>query len=423
MADESFIPRDTLSLWWLGDPAQPRPVGEARLVQGGRGVALRYGEAWLAKGFALSEDLPLTRALFLPSERDSAAGALDDARPDRWGERLIRKFHKSPRLSLMEYLLFAGDDRYGALGLSLEEGSYRPWPGTPLPEFADLPEMAEAVRRVLADESVDERHQRLVRPGASLGGARPKSLLRMDGRDWLVKFNEEGEGDMALVEHAAMRLAARCGIEVAPTRPLPLAEAPRPGRAASRAVVSHAIAIERFDRQGPLRLQAMSVHVALRAAGEPLGYPEFAQLLRRLLPAGDIAPAQAQLFRRMVFNILIDNTDDHEKNHALLRLPDGRWQLAPAFDVLPTAQGLGYQQLRVGSDGHAATLANALSECGAFGLRLPAARAIVRDLSEAVGAWQTAFAEHGVTPSDIERLAPFIDRERLRSERERAARA
>ncbi len=421
MKGTAFTPQDTLSLWWLGDPTKPRRMGDALLVRGGKSVALRCESRWATQGHPLTEDLQFTGELILPEEQDGVAGVLEDARPGRWGERLIRKFQKTPRLSLLEYLLFAGDDRYGALGLSQYEDRYRPWGSTPLPGFADLPSMAEVVRKVLADEPVDEREQRLLQPGASLGGARPKSLLQMEGRAWLVKFNEPGEGDMPLVEHATMRLAAACGIEVAPTRPLPLAQ-PSMGTATG-APLTHAVAIERFDRQGAQRLQAMSAHVALRAAGDPLGYPEFSQLLRRLLPAGDIAAAQAQLFRRMVFNILIDNTDDHEKNHALLRQPDGRWGLAPAFDVLPTAQGLGYQQLRVGAEGQVSTLANALSECAAFGLRLPAARAIVKDVAVAVDRWQDAFRAEGVIEAELARLEPFIDREHLRAEREAAARA
>ena len=87
----------------------------------------------------------------------------------------------------------------------------------------------------------------------------------------------------------------------------------------------------------PARLHAVSAHVALRAAGEELGYPQLAQLLRRVAPAGEIRSQQEQLFRRMVFNILIDNTDDHEKNHALLRQADGHYLLSPAFDVVPSA--------------------------------------------------------------------------------------
>lgn len=398
---ESYVPKDILSLWWLGDPAQPRRVGDLSLVLGGRGVGLRYDPSWLAQGFALSADLPLTDDLFLPSEKDTAAGALDDARPDRWGERVIRKFERTSRLSLLEYLLFAGDDRYGALGVSLERDAYRPWPAAPLPGFDQLEAMADVVRRVLANEPVPELQRRLVRPGASLGGARPKSLLQMDGGDWLVKFNEDDELDTPLIEHASMTLARRAGIDVAVTRALPLAQ-------------GHAVAIERFDRRGPSRLHAISAHVALRAAGEAMGYPEFAQLLRRMLPAADIVAWQAQLFRRMVFNILIDNTDDHEKNHALLRSPQGRWSLAPAFDVLPTAQGLGYQQLRVGEAGAESTLANALSSAAQFGLRPAAARAVVGEVSAVVNAWAAHFRGCGVREADIEYLSRFVGREALR---------
>lgn len=398
---EDYVARDMLSLWWLGDPARPQRIGDIQLVQGGRGVGLRYDPDWLARGFALSADLPLIDELFVPAGKDSAVGALDDARPDRWGERVIRKFERTSRLSLLEYLLFAGDDRYGALGVSLDPDTYRPWPAAPLPGFDQLEAMAEAVRRVLANEPVPELQRRLVRPGASLGGARPKSLLQMDGKSWLVKFNEDDELDVPLIEHATMTLARRAGIDAAFTRALPLAR-------------GHAIAIERFDRHGPQRLHAVSAHVALRAAGEVMGYPEFAQLMRRLLPAGDITAWQAQWFRRMVFNILIDNTDDHEKNHALLRSPQGGWSLAPAFDVLPTAQGLGYQQLRVGEAGAESTLANALSSAAQFGLRPAQAREIVQEIEAVIDGWADHFRACGVRAADIDHLSRFIGRAALR---------
>lgn len=258
---------------------------------------------------------------------------------------------------------------------------------------------------VLANEAVPELQRRLVRPGASLGGARPKSLLQMDGTQWLVKFSDEDEIDTPLVEHAAMELARECGIDAAPTRALKLAS-------------GHAVAIHRFDRKDGVRIHAMSAHVALRAAGEELGYPEFAQLLRRLAPANRIAELQEQLFRRMAFNILIDNTDDHEKNHALLRQQDGMYLLAPAFDVLPTAQGLGYQMLKVGDKGNESSLANAMSSCAGFGLRTERARHVIEEVCTCVGRWKERFAATGVSARDIDFLARFIDRTWLREQRQ-----
>ena len=401
-----YQPADHLYLWWLTDPVAPRLIGTLTLVKSLRGISLRYAPAWLAQGFALSEDLPLRDIEFLP-ERDGIVGAVDDARPDRWGERVIRYLDKPARLSLLEYLFFAGDERFGALGVSIAENAYQPrWHG-PLPSLGDVSELHELVRRVLAGEPVPASQKRLLAPG-TLGGARPKALLEIDGRQWVLKFGEGDPFDAPLVEHASMTLAARAGIEVAATRAVPLAQ-------------GHAVAVQRFDRDGGRRLHALSAHVALRAAGDKeMGYPELALLLRRrgAVEDGLHLAQMRELFRRMVFNILIDNTDDHEKNHALLVDATGYYRLAPAFDVLPAAQALGYQQMRVGLQANDATLDNALSEARLFGLKRDQAVAEVRRVITAMAGWKAHFAACGVSAGDIELLAAAIDRPALREQRE-----
>ena len=402
-----YVPRDELSLWMLTTPAQPALVGRLSLALNGQAVALRYDPAWLRHGHALSEDLPLVDTLFVPPRKQEAAGAVDDARPDRWGERVIRKFERTPRLSLLEFLLFAGPDRHGALGVSQRPDAYDPWPATPVPVLGDLPAMQEVVRKVMANEPVPELERRLLRPGVSLGGARPKSLVAIDGEPWLVKFGEGEDEDTPLIEHAAITLAAHCGIDVATTRALPVR-----GR--------HAVAVRRFDRVAGRRVHAISAHVALRAVGEDFGYPQLAQQLRRLCRADDIARQQAQLFRRMVFNILIDNTDDHEKNHVLLRRDDGHWGLSPAFDIVPGLSGLGYQAMAVGRDGAVSSLDNALSQATAFGLKAPAARAIVREIAATVDGWRDHFAACGVAGADLDTAAQYLDNDRLGAQRRQA---
>lgn len=151
-------------------------------------------------------------------------------------------------------------------------------------------------------------------------------------------------------------------------------------------------------------------------------YPELARVLRRVgITRDDTSRLDArELFRRMVFNILVDNTDDHEKNHSLLVVnpfANGRLKLAPAYDVLPTNSGQGYQEFICGAHGRDSTLENALSQCDAFGL-LPAEAAgdaaLVIDI---VNTWQTHFAEAGVTARDIESLAERIDGEELLNQR------
>jgi serine/threonine-protein kinase HipA len=315
---QAYEPQDGMSLWWLGDPHAPERIGTLSLQDQRRKVALTYDPTWLSspQGFALSEDLPLRTGLILPTERDTAAGAADDARPDQWGERVIRLIERPARLSLLEYLYFAGDDRFGALGVSLQMDAYVPTLSAALPVFDGLTDMHQAVQRVMAGEAPSEQQRRLLQPGVSMGGARPKSLMQIDGQSWVVKFSEGGELDSPLIEHASMQLARRCGIQSADTLALPLPQ-------------GHAVAVRRFDREGIRRLHVLSAHVALRAAGEAMGYPELAQLIRRLGHPDKVRTQQQELFRRMVFNILIDNTDDHDKNHALVRSADGFYALSP----------------------------------------------------------------------------------------------
>lgn len=119
----------------------------------------------------------------------------------------------------------------------------------------------------------------------------------------------------------------------------------------------------------------------------------------------------------MVFNILMDNTDDHEKNHALLRQDDGSYRLAPAFDVVPSAQGLGYQALAVGDQGTESTLENALTQCRAFGLKLPQAREVIQQVAGVVENWKQHFCDAGVKDIDIDVLAQYIDGDRLGGQR------
>ncbi len=405
-----YRPSDALYLWWLAQPERPVLIGTLKTVRASQGVSLRYAPAWLKSGFALSEDLPLRDIEWMPHDKETAVGAVDDARPDRWGERVIRWLDKPPRLSLLDYLFYAGDERFGALGISVFEQTYLPRRLGPLPHLGDVSTMAGLIQNIMNGEPVAPQHSRLMAPGVTLGGARPKALIELEGAPWIVKFAEPGDAvDTPLIEHAAMTLAATAGIRVATTRPITL---PR----------GHALAVQRFDREGAFRRHALSARVALKAAGSGMGYPELAQLLRRrgVVQGGVSLAQQRELFRRMVFNILIDNTDDHEKNHVLLMTDACSYELAPAFDVLPCGQGLGYQQMRVGADMADSTLTNAMSEAAQFGLAPREAQQAVREVAAVVAGWSAHFAAQGVSQTNIEQLARQIDRPFLREQREAA---
>ena len=412
--DASSTRLDELHLWFLGQPTAPQWVGELRLMTAGKGVSLTYAPTWLDNGFALSEDLPLVATEHLPRANGVAAGAVDDARPDRWGERVIQFIDKPKRLSLMEYLYHAGDDRFGALGVSTSKTQYLPRLNGPLPRLQNAQALSEAVAKVNARQPVNAIERRLLAAGGSLGGAKPKALIDIDGQPWVIKFFNNEPIDAPLVEHASMTLARKAGITTAETQVIPL-------------IGENALAVRRFDRVNGRRIHCISAGTALRALAAPgqepdLGYPNLAQLLRRAGVAADNANQRdmRDLFRRMVFNILIDNTDDHEKNHALMVVEPyrhGSLRLAPAYDVLPTNSGQGHQEFAVGSLGRDSTLANAMSQCALFGLQPTDATDEIVKVIAVVGRWLKHFKACGVTRADIDSLAQRIDGEELRAQR------
>jgi serine/threonine-protein kinase HipA len=351
----------------------------------------------------------------LGADAQRAVGAVDDARPDRWGEKVIRFVDKPKRLSLMEYLYYAGDDRFGALGVSTSSSSYSPREVSPLPRLEDVQLLSEVVVKIEAAESITALEARMIAGGGSpLGGAKPKALIDIDGEQWVIKFFNNEPVDTPLIEHATMTLAERAGITVAKTQVIHLAGA-------------NAVAVRRFDRERGLRIHSISAGTAIRAATASgsvpeMGYPELARILRRIgITQNDINQRDArELFRRMVFNILVDNTDDHEKNHSLLvtnPFEHGRLKLAPAYDVLPTNSGQGYQEFICGALGRDSTLENAMSQCDAFGLPPAEAASEVLAVIEVVNTWQAHFTQTGVTRRDIQSLAERIDGEELLAQR------
>jgi serine/threonine-protein kinase HipA len=406
----TYVPQDKLYVWALVNPARPTVVGELGLSQLVSDCAtFVYSPEWW--NFPLSEDLPIIEGqLFSAGVRNSAPGAIDDARPDRWGERIIRHVDRPARLSILEMLLFAGDDRFGALGVSVSAQHYTPRYVGPYPTVTDLAALAQAIEDLQSQAPLTQSAQRLIQPGVTLGGARPKALLQTDDGPCVIKFSEQGDTvDTPLIEHATMTLARAAGINAASTGVLRLPT--RHGKA------RHALTIQRFDRVGDYRLHCLSAKTVLSAAGLPESYGALATILLRLAHPDQQTALREELFKRMVFNILIDNTDDHERNHCLRLNFDGYHDLAPAFDVVPTLQNLGYQSLLVGRQGSESTLDNALSELGEFGIKRPRAVALIQIVAHAVDGWTAHFAQHGVGAADMAQLAASIDRDHLKFQR------
>lgn len=197
------------------------------------------------------------------------------------------------------------------------------------------------------------------------------------------------------IEHASLRLAHRCGIDV------PLSRLVRVG-------ARNLLLVKRFDRQRRHRVHFASARTMLIAEGmteDAMGYADLADAARRL----SLTPQRDchQLFRRMTFNVLLENTDDHAKNHAFL-YQNGHWRLAPAYDIAPQLQGIGYHQVRIGKEGHVPTLSNVLSEAGRFMLSPDEAARVVDGMVGLIRDWQAVFAAEGVEQHDIDVCAAYV---------------
>ena len=398
------------------DPKTPRLIGEI-IRQSNGDVGLQYAPSWLDQGFALSDDMPLEAQTFTPVHHTGrlpgAPGALDDARPDRWGEKVIRYLYK-PGASVFDNLYFAGDERFGALGVGPSNTAYTPFLQRTLPRLEDARDLNVAVQIIESGEGVLQAQQRaLMGVSGSLGGAKPKAAIAIDGQEWVLKFFNGEPFDLPLVEHATMTLAHKAGLTVAHTMPVKLDTA-------------HALAVKRFDRVGHKRVHSMSACTLLRSevpeGMEPeFGYPHLARALRRVADPRTLDAQLRELFRRMVFNILVANTDDHEKNHALLCVVSGRTMtlgLSPGYDIVPTGSGALAHQFMISETSHEPSLAEAMTGAESFNFSSNEAAHEVARVIAVVNGWQAHFRSLGVTQADIVEVAALIDAPDLLAQRQ-----
>ncbi len=407
---------ERLYAWMLLDPQHPQRIGEI-IRQTNGDVGLQYDQTWLNTGFALSDDMPLGTQTFTPVHRNGrlpgAPGALDDARPDRWGEKVIRYLYK-PGATVFDNLYFAGDERFGAIGVCPSSSVYTPFLQRTLPRLEDAADLNTAVQIIESGEGELQAQQRaLIGAGGSLGGAKPKAAIAIDGEEWVLKFFNAEPFDLPLVEHATMTLARKAGIQVAQTMPIPLG-------------AEHALAVKRFDRAEGKRVHSISACTLLRAEvpdgmDPEFGYPQLARALRRAADPRTLDAQLQELFRRMVFNILVANTDDHEKNHALLCHTNGRTmklELSPAYDVVPTGSGALAHQFMVSETSREPSLAEAMSGVESFNLTAAEAAQDVAKVIEVVNGWKAHFVAAGVTKSDIGEVAALVDAPDLLEQRQ-----
>jgi serine/threonine-protein kinase HipA len=376
-------------------------------------ASFEYADNWRRnpQAFALDPTLPLTEGTF---HSEGLFNAFTDPAPDRWGRNLMlrreRKQAKAegrPARTLLDIdflTLVEDENRLGALRFAdAGETAFLAQTERAIPPIIQLGRLLSATTRILNDKESDDDLRLVLAPGASLGGARPKAAV-IDAEGWLTiaKFpSPNDDWPVPRWEATAMTLARAAGIDV-------------PDFALHKIQNRPVFIMRRFDRdKAGRRIPFISALTALAASdGDVRSYLELLDVLR----TDGAAPERdsAQLWRRMVFNVLISNTDDHLRNHGYLR-DAGGWFLAPAYDLNPMPVDVKprYHALTLNEIDDASSIDTAMSVAGQFGLKPDAARMIAAEIGVAVLAWRDVAADNGLTSAQIERMASAFEHEDL----------
>ncbi len=366
-----------------------------------------YGRRYLERDDCLPVDpvaLPLATQPREVVINSGLYGSFRDAAPDYWGRMVIAAEAKTvpEALSEIDFLLAANATRVGNLDFRLTPND--PEPELAPPDFNRLADIIIAAKQIEAGRQTAPHLLQLLRQGSSMGGARPKCTVEWQDALWIAKFPAKGDRiNIPRLEYATMTLAEKCGINIPETRLQKIGH-------------KDVFLIRRFDREkgkkGWLRSgfqSGLSFMQWDERDHQSWAYPALAARLRRYMNIDHIH----ELYRRMVFNILVRNTDDHPRNHGLL-FTGSDTMLSPAYDIVPglTQAGIGTDfrlAMSIGNQGREGNLGNSLSLSAQFGLSQEQARAITVNLVHQVGQWQTHFGECGFSDREINILQPSFN--------------
>lgn len=398
----------------------PLKVGQlwGRFRNGQESMSFEYNREWLnhPKRFSLDPALKLDSGSFHASLDKPIFGALDDSSPDRWGRLLMRraernraeKEKRAPRaLREIDYLLMVDDEgRQGALRFKREKSSsfLTTYADNHIPPLVSVGKLLSATDRVLKETDTDEDLRLLLAPGSSLGGARPKASVRdKDGHLAIAKFpRDEDEVDVIGWEAVALTLAHKAGIEVPEWRLEPTGK-------------KHILLSRRFDRCSLMRIPFLSAMSALGAKdNERHSYIEVADIIRQIgaSPNKDLEA----LWRRIVFNVLISNTDDHLRNLAFLYFGSSGWRLSPAYDLNPVPADIKPRILSTSIDlkDPTASVDLAMELAHYFGVNARRAKGILNEVGQATASWRREAAKIKIKKSEIDRMQTAFEHEDLK---------
>lgn len=396
-----------------------RKVGLARSnrVRGKETILFEYDDAWLndSDRFSLEPALAMTRGAFAPPSGLTVFGSIGDSAPDTWGRRLMQRAERRAAeregraihtLAESDYLLGVSDTtRLGALRFRrVGEESFQAPDRAGVPALIQLGKLLQITERILRDEETDEDLQLIFAPGSSIGGARPKaSVIDQHGYLSIAKFPKETDDySVETWEEIALRLAEQAGIATPKHELIEVA-----GKAV--------LLSRRFDRQDGTRIPFLSAMAMMSAKdGEQGSYPE---IVDSLVQHGAQAKTDARaLYRRVVFNVLISNVDDHLRNHGFLWLGKNGWSLSPAYDLNPMPSDIKARVLTTNISLDEATCSLDLLESAAeyFSLSLAQARAIIKEVALVTSRWRNIAKEVGARSAEIQRMASAFEHDELK---------
>jgi serine/threonine-protein kinase HipA len=392
----------------------------ATYLKGKQTFAFEFDDAWLKRKSnpKIDPDLPLTRGKSFPQAGKPNFGIFADAAPDRWGRRLMVRREKiiaakenRPEKTLMELDFMLGVDDSGRMGaLRFKNAPDGPFleddRNCPAPPFTELRKLESASLHLEQDKAskIEEALAVLFRPGGSLGGARPKANVKDPSESlWIAKFpSESDEIDVGAWEQVTATLARASGVFMAESKAVKLASK------------HHTFLTKRFDRSGSniryLYASAMTLLGKKDGESSETSYLEIAEIL---VSQGGTPKAQLhQLWKRIVFSILVSNTDDHLRNHGFLyNFEKNGWDLSPAFDINPVSGGRNLS-LSIDESDSSLDLDSARKVAPYFQISKSEADSTIEQLLAIRKAWRSLAKQLGLKAVEIEVMASVFDAER-----------
>lgn len=386
------------------------PVGRlwSYFNNGKESASFKYDENWLKFpcNFELEPYLPLTEGTEHTDNKKSIFASMSDCSPDTWGRLLIKRNEEKlaeqenrlrRQLNQLDYLLAVNDfSRQGALRFKkTPDGDFLTAKDKKaIPPLVELPKLLAASEKIIDDDASFNDIKELLIPGSSLGGARPKaSVIDKQGNLCIAKFpKKDDNNNNVLWEAVALTLAKNAGLKVQEWQ-------------LTKALGKSIILLKRFDREGKHRIPFISAMSMLNANDGENGdysYLDIAEIIRT--KGVNIKEDLKELWSRMLFSILISNTDDHLRNHGFLKQNPIGWSLSPLYDVNPSVDRTSNLQLNIDETSSATSVDLAFSVADYFGLSKPEADKILKQQIAAVSEWKDIAQHLGIGNAEISRM-------------------